>query len=165
MALFKEVDPKRPVNDVETRILQYWKENDIANKSVAVREGSPIWIFYEGPPTANGRPGIHHLMSRTLKDIACRYKTMQGYQVHRKAGWDTHGLPVEIEVEKHRGSPQARDRTFGIEKFAQCRRSVLPMRNSGANLPSHGVLGDKTTVYHHGQRLCGDGLVDPQTLL
>jgi isoleucyl-tRNA synthetase len=127
MALFKEVDPKRPVNDVEARILQYWKENDIANKSVAVREGSPRWIFYEGPPTANGRPGIHHLISRTLKDIACRYKTMQGFQVHRKAGWDTHGLPVEIEVEKHLGlTCKPEIEAYGIEKFnSECRQSVL----------------------------------------
>ncbi len=127
MALFKEVDPKRPVNDVESRILQYWKENDIANKSVAVREGSPRWIFYEGPPTANGRPGIHHLISRTLKDIACRYKTMQGFQVHRKAGWDTHGLPVEIEVEKHLGlTCKPEIEAYGIEKFnSECRQSVL----------------------------------------
>ncbi len=127
MALFKEVDPKRSVNDVENRILQYWKDNDIAMKSVAVREGSPRWIFYEGPPTANGKPGIHHLMSRTLKDIACRYKTMQGFQVHRKAGWDTHGLPVEIEVEKELGLTCKPDiEAYGIEKFnSACRESVL----------------------------------------
>jgi isoleucyl-tRNA synthetase len=127
MAVFKEVDPKRPVNDTEIRILNYWKDNDIANKSVAVREGSPRWIFYEGPPTANGKPGIHHVISRTLKDIACRYKTMQGFQVHRKAGWDTHGLPVEIEVEKQLGLTCKPDiEQYGIEQFNhQCRQSVL----------------------------------------
>lgn len=127
MAVFKEVDPKRPVNDTEIRILNYWKDNDIASKSVAVREGSPRWIFYEGPPTANGKPGIHHVISRTLKDIACRYKTMQGFQVHRKAGWDTHGLPVEIEVEKQLGLTCKPDiEQYGIEQFNhQCRQSVL----------------------------------------
>lgn len=127
MAVFKEVDPKRPVNDTEIRILNYWKDNDIASKSVAVREGSPRWIFYEGPPTANGKPGIHHVISRTLKDIACRYKTMQGFQVHRKAGWDTHGLPVEIEVEKQLGLTCKPDiEQYGIERFNhQCRQSVL----------------------------------------
>jgi isoleucyl-tRNA synthetase len=127
MCVFEEVDPKRPVNDLETSILQYWRNNDIANRSVSVRERRPRWIFYEGPPTANGMPGIHHVLARTLKDIVCRYKTMEGYQVHRKAGWDTHGLPVEIEVEKRLGLSSKQDiEEYGIEEFnKQCRESVF----------------------------------------
>jgi len=127
MSVFKEVDPKQSVNDLEMSILQYWREHDIANKSVSVREGSPKWVFYEGPPTANGRPGIHHVLARTLKDVVCRFKTMQGYQVHRKAGWDTHGLPVEIEVEKQLGLRSKQDiEKYGIEEFnKKCRESVF----------------------------------------
>jgi isoleucyl-tRNA synthetase len=127
MGRFREVDPKRPVNDAENAVLQYWRDNDIPTKSITEREGSPEWIFYEGPPTANGRPGIHHVLSRMLKDVACRYKTMQGYQVRRKAGWDTHGLPVELEVEKKLGlSSKPEIEEYGIEEFnKQCRESVF----------------------------------------
>jgi len=89
--------------EINKQILQFWKEHQCFEKSIQNREGKPKWIFYEGPPSANGLPGIHHVMSRTIKDIFCRYKTMQGYQVHRKAGWDTHGLPVELGVEKELG--------------------------------------------------------------
>ena len=88
---------------VGKEILQFWKENQIFEKSVEVREGSPSFTFYEGPPSANGTPGIHHVMARTIKDIFCRYKTLQGFQVKRKGGWDTHGLPIELQVEKELG--------------------------------------------------------------
>ncbi len=88
---------------VGKEILQFWKENQIFEKSVEVREGSQSFTFYEGPPSANGTPGIHHVMARTIKDIFCRYKTLQGYQVKRKGGWDTHGLPIELQVEKELG--------------------------------------------------------------
>ncbi|HMD13319.1 MAG TPA: class I tRNA ligase family protein, partial [Bacteroidota bacterium] len=101
--MFKELTDKINYSELELSILKFWKERNIFEKSVSTREGKPGFTFYEGPPTANGRPGIHHVMSRTLKDLICRYKTMRGYQVHRKAGWDTHGLPVEIEVEKMLG--------------------------------------------------------------
>ncbi|MDF7818825.1 isoleucine--tRNA ligase [Runella sp. MFBS21] len=84
-------------------ILQFWKDNQIFEKSVEVREGAPSFTFYEGPPSANGTPGIHHVMARTIKDIFCRYKTLRGYQVKRKGGWDTHGLPIELQVEKELG--------------------------------------------------------------
>ncbi|MCL5034544.1 MAG: class I tRNA ligase family protein, partial [Bacteroidetes bacterium] len=90
-------------SDLEHEVLEFWKKNKIFERSVSERAGKPNFTFYEGPPTANGRPGIHHVLARTLKDLVCRYKTMRGYQVHRKAGWDTHGLPVEIEVEKKLG--------------------------------------------------------------
>lgn len=89
--------------DVDARIKAFWKENDIFNKSVTTREGNEPFIFFEGPPSANGLPGIHHVMGRTIKDLFCRFKTQQGYQVNRKAGWDTHGLPVELGVEKALG--------------------------------------------------------------
>ena len=81
-------------------VLDYWNENNVFENSVVNREGNPVFAFYEGPPSANGTPGIHHVMSRTVKDIFCRFKTMEGYQVKRKGGWDTHGLPVELQVEK-----------------------------------------------------------------
>ncbi len=88
---------------IERRILAEWKESRAFEKSVELREGATPFVFYEGPPSANGMPGIHHVIARALKDLVCRYKTMRGYQVKRKAGWDTHGLPVELGVEKELG--------------------------------------------------------------
>ena len=82
------------LSQISKDILNYWTEKDTFAKSVSTREGKTPWVFYEGPPSANGMPGIHHVMARTIKDIFCRYKTLQGYQVKRKAGWDTHGLPI-----------------------------------------------------------------------
>lgn len=124
--MFKELTEKLSYPELEKRILNFWKENRIFEKSISMRAGGPGFTFYEGPPTANGRPGIHHVMSRTLKDLVCRYKTMRGYQVHRKAGWDTHGLPVEIEVEKQLGFKHKDEIVdFGVEKFNKlCRESV-----------------------------------------
>ena len=88
---------------IEQEILAFWEKENMFEKSVSIREGAESFVFYEGPPSANGMPGIHHVISRTIKDLFCRYKTMQGYQVSRKAGWDTHGLPVELGVEKELG--------------------------------------------------------------
>src|SRR6056297_3804140 len=102
MSVFKELG-KIPVKESEKRIADYWEDINILKRSIDTRDGEESFIFYEGPPTANGKPGIHHVLARTLKDSVCRYKTMKGYQVKRKAGWDTHGLPVEIEVEKQLG--------------------------------------------------------------
>jgi len=115
------------VSENEKKISDFWDEIDILQKSVDIREGKEPFIFYEGPPTANGRPGIHHVISRTLKDSVCRYKTMQGYQVKRKAGWDTHGLPVEIEVEKQLNLNNKQEiEDYGIAKFNEkCRESVF----------------------------------------
>ncbi|RKD21460.1 Isoleucyl-tRNA synthetase [Caminicella sporogenes DSM 14501] len=115
------------VSENEKKISEFWDEIDILKKSVEIREDSPSFVFYEGPPTANGRPGIHHVISRTLKDSVCRYKTMKGYKVKRKAGWDTHGLPVEIEVEKELNLKNKQDiENYGIDKFNQkCRESVF----------------------------------------
>ena len=84
-------------------VLTYWQENNIFLRSIAEREGQPQFVFFEGPPSANGHPGIHHVLARSIKDTFNRYKTMKGYQVKRKAGWDTHGLPVELGVEKELG--------------------------------------------------------------
>jgi len=88
---------------LEEEILQFWKENNTFQKSLKIREKSPRFVFYEGPPTANGRPGIHHVLARVFKDLFPRYKTMRGYYALRKGGWDTHGLPVELEIEKELG--------------------------------------------------------------
>ncbi len=111
---------------IEKEILDFWKTQDIFKKSVLTRDEKRPFVFFEGPPTANGRPGIHHVIGRTMKDFACRFKTMQGYRVERKAGWDTHGLPVEIEVEKKLGFTR-KDQIveYGVDKFnALCRKSV-----------------------------------------
>ncbi|MGB2958428.1 MAG: class I tRNA ligase family protein, partial [Bacteroidota bacterium] len=124
--MFKELSDKIVYPSVERDVLDFWKRSDIFAKSIGLREGSPNFTFYEGPPTANGRPGIHHVISRTLKDLVCRYKTMRGFQVHRKAGWDTHGLPVEIEVEKELGlSHKDEIVRYGVAEFnRKCRESV-----------------------------------------
>ncbi len=118
---------ERPVAEVQNEQVEKWKEEDLLKKCVETREGYPSYVFYEGPPTANGMPGIHHVMARTLKDSVCRYWTMKGYQVNRKAGWDTHGLPVEIEVEKQLGMNGKQDiEKYGIKEFNQkCRESVF----------------------------------------
>ncbi len=116
-----------PVKDREHKISEYWNDIDLLKRSIEIREGSEPFVFYEGPPTANGKPGIHHVMARTLKDLTCRYQTMQGHKVIRKGGWDTHGLPVEIEVEKKLGlNNKGEIEDYGIEKFnEQCRESVF----------------------------------------
>jgi len=112
---------------LEEEILDFWQKNRTFEKSIKRRENSPPFIFYEGPPTANGKPGIHHVISRTIKDIVCRYKTMTGHLVRRKAGWDTHGLPVELEVERSLGfSSKQEIIKFGVAEFNQlCRESVF----------------------------------------
>ncbi|HLO71288.1 MAG TPA: isoleucine--tRNA ligase [Flavipsychrobacter sp.] len=112
---------------IEQEVLRLWKENDTFNKSVDGRNGAQPFVFYEGPPSANGMPGIHHVISRTLKDLVCRYKTMQGYQVHRKAGWDTHGLPVELGVEKELGiTKEDIGKKISVEDYnLKCREAVM----------------------------------------
>ncbi len=116
---------------LELEILAWWQKNGVFDKSVATREDGIPFTFYEGPPTANGKPGIHHVMARTVKDLFCRYKTMKGFKVMRKAGWDTHGLPVEIEVEKELGlKGRAEVEKFGLAEYnARCRESVLRYKN------------------------------------
>src|SRR6266540_210626 len=127
MARFEPVDPKVNFPELERRILRFWDEEDIFAKSLKAREGAPQWVFYEGPPTANGKPGIHHTEARAFKDLYPRFKTMTGHSVGRKAGWDCHGLPVELEVEKEIGTKNKRDiEAFGIAEFnRRCRESVV----------------------------------------
>jgi isoleucyl-tRNA synthetase len=124
---FRPVDAKQSFPELEERVLERWRERDVFARSLANREGAPVWSFYEGPPTANGRPGSHHVFARVFKDVYPRYRTMAGYRVPRKAGWDCHGLPVEIEVEKKLGiSSKQEIEEHGIDKFnAACRRSVF----------------------------------------
>ncbi|HEY3552921.1 MAG TPA: class I tRNA ligase family protein, partial [Solirubrobacterales bacterium] len=124
---FEPVDPKQSFPALEERMLARWREEGVFERSLAQREGAPVWSFYEGPPTANGRPGSHHVLARVFKDVYPRYKTMCGYRVPRKAGWDCHGLPVELEVEKQLGiSSKQEIEEFGIAKFNQrCRTSVF----------------------------------------
>ncbi|MCW8803273.1 MAG: isoleucine--tRNA ligase, partial [Ignavibacteriaceae bacterium] len=125
--MYKQGLEKIQYPETEQNILKFWSERKIFKKSIQFRSPEKSFVFYEGPPTANGKPGIHHVMARTLKDIVCRYKTMRGYRVERKAGWDTHGLPVEIEVEKALGIKNKSEiATFGVEKYNQaCRDSVF----------------------------------------
>src|SRR5215217_3344673 len=108
-------------------VLQFWKEKKIFEASVETREGAPSFTFYEGPPSANGTPGIHHVMARSIKDIFCRYKTLQGFQVKRKGGWDTHGLPVELQVEKELGiTKEDIGKTISVEEYNErCRQTVM----------------------------------------
>ncbi|WP_394974585.1 isoleucine--tRNA ligase [uncultured Croceitalea sp.] len=112
---------------VADKVLDYWKENNIFEKSVSTREGKPSYVFYEGPPSANGMPGIHHVMARTIKDIFPRYKTMKGFQVKRKAGWDTHGLPIELGVEKELGiTKEDIGKKISVEEYnAACKKAVM----------------------------------------
>ena len=108
-------------------MLAEWQEKNIFRKSISLREGAPSFVFYEGPPSANGMPGIHHVMARAIKDIFCRYKTMQGFQVKRKAGWDTHGLPVELSVEKSLGiTKEDIGKAISVEEYNKaCREDVM----------------------------------------
>jgi isoleucyl-tRNA synthetase len=126
MAKFQEVDTKVNFPKLEEEVLEFWRQEKIFEKSLQIREGQQRYVFYEGPPTANGRPGIHHVLARVFKDLFPRYKTMKGYYVPRKAGWDTHGLPVEVEVEKKLGFSGKQDiENYGIAEFNKlCRQSV-----------------------------------------
>jgi len=115
------------LTDVADETLQFWEENDIFEKSITSREGKESFVFFEGPPSANGLPGIHHVIGRAIKDIFCRYKTMQGFQVERKAGWDTHGLPIELGVEKELGiTKEDIGKKITIEEYNQaCKKAVM----------------------------------------
>lgn len=108
-------------------VLEYWEKNGIFEQSITTREGNASFTFYEGPPSANGTPGIHHVMARTVKDIFCRYKTLKGYQVKRKGGWDTHGLPVELQVEKELGiTKEDIGKKISVEEYnKKCRETVM----------------------------------------
>ena len=135
MAKFKPlVDTS--VKDAESQVSEYWKKIDILDRTLEKGQNDPSFVFYEGPPTANGNPGIHHVVARTLKDWVCIYKTMSGYQVKRKAGWDTHGLPVELQVEKELGLTNKQQiEEYGIAQFNQkCRESVFTYESKWRNM-------------------------------
>ena len=123
---YRPVDTGQSFPALEERVLSRWKERSIFEKSLALRAGNPEWVFFEGPPTANGRPGVHHVLARVFKDVYPRYKTMRGYFVGRKAGWDCHGLPVELELEKRLGFDHKEQiEAFGVAEFNRlCRESV-----------------------------------------
>src|SRR5450631_504801 len=123
---YKEYE-KLDLPEIGSSVLEQWKTTHAFEKSVHLREGKTPFVFYEGPPSANGLPGIHHVISRTLKDLVCRYKTMRGFQVERKGGWDTHGLPVELGVEKELGiSKEDIGKKISVEEYNQkCREAVL----------------------------------------
>ena len=125
--MFKPVSSRVNFPEVDAGMLQYWKDKDVFRRTETEREDGPLFTLFEGPPTANGSPGIHHVLARVFKDVICRYRTMKGYRVLRKGGWDTHGLPVELEVEKSLGLSTKREvEEYGIEKFNQrCRESVF----------------------------------------
>jgi len=125
--MFKSVSSKLNVTSMEENVLKFWKQREIFKKTLEQREGQPEFVFYEGPPTANGKPGVHHVLARAFKDMFPRYKIMRGYHVSRRGGWDTHGLPVEIEVEKQLGfNSKHQIEEYGIDKFNElCRKSVF----------------------------------------
>jgi isoleucyl-tRNA synthetase len=125
--MFKSVNAKLDVPSMEDNVLKMWKKQDIFAKTVEQRKGKPEYVFYEGPPTANGRPGVHHVLARAFKDMFPRYKTMRGFHVSRRGGWDTHGLPVEIEVEKQLGfNSKHQIEEYGVDKFNElCKNSVF----------------------------------------
>ena len=127
---YAPLPPDRPAAALEEELLARWTDERLFEATQAAREDAPSYVFFEGPPTANGRPGIHHVFARTIKDLFCRHRSMQGFRVDRKAGWDTHGLPVEIEVEKQLGISGKQDiERLGVERFNQlCRESVWRYR-------------------------------------
>src|SRR3954454_4496728 len=124
---YEPVDPAQSFPELEERVLERWRERDVFHESIRRREGGKPFVFYEGPPTANGRPGSHHVLARVFKDVFPRYRTMRGHLVHRKAGWDCHGLPVELEIERELGIKSKEDiEAYGVAEFNQrCRESVL----------------------------------------
>ncbi|MFN8358818.1 MAG: isoleucine--tRNA ligase [Candidatus Kapaibacterium sp.] len=124
--MYTQLPEKLSYPDLEVDVLSFWETNHIFEQSLELRKDAPFFNFYEGPPTVNGKPGIHHLMARTLKDLICRYKTMNGYYVRRQAGWDTHGLPVEIAVEKQLGLVNKSDiEKMGVEKFNRACKEMV----------------------------------------
>ncbi len=148
--MFKPVSPSLDVIKMEEGVLDFWQKQDIFHQSGEQREGQPEYVFYEGPPTANGRPGVHHVLARAFKDIFPRYKTMQGFHVSRRGGWDTQGLPVEIEIEKKLGlSGKQQIEAYGVDKFnAMCRESAFEYIQEWEKLTSRiGFWVDLETAY------------------
>src|SRR5215212_6038384 len=126
----------RAADDLERELLDQWEREDLFKQTLERNAHGKTWVFFEGPPTANGKPGIHHVFARTIKDLFCRHRAMRGYRVARKAGWDTHGLPVEIEVEKQLGiSGKQQIEALGVAEFNRlCRESVFRYRGDWERL-------------------------------
>src|SRR3954452_20772855 len=135
-ANFEPLPPDRPADVIEQEVLAQWEQERLFEQQLAANAESPSFVFFEGPPTANGRPGIHHVFARTIKDLFCRYRAMKGFRVERKAGWDTHGLPVEIEVEKQLGiSGKQQIEELGVAEFnRRCRESVFTYKDDWQKL-------------------------------
>ena len=134
------------LSEVNKEVLRQWDVDDVFHKSMTEREGCPSFIFFEGPPSANGHPGIHHVLARSIKDTFCRFKTMKGFQVKRKAGWDTHGLPVELGVEKELGiTKEDIGKTISIEEY-QCDDVYSGVDRSESQ---DGLLGGYGASIHH----------------
>ena len=154
---------------MEENVLKFWKKQDIFKKTVEQRKGKPEYVFYEGPPTANGRPGVHHVLARAFKDMFPRYKIMRGYHVSRRGGWDTHGLPVEIEVEKQLGfNNKQQIEEYGIDKFNElCRKSVFTYIQDWEKLTDRIAFWvDLETAYvTYDKRIHRIGLVDSEKFL
>ena len=154
--MFKPVSSRLNVNIMEDSMLRFWKHNDIFKKSMQQRQDGPSYVIYEGPPTANGKPGIHHVLARVFKDMFPRYKTMQGYYVDRRGGWDTHGLPVEIEVEKKLKFTNKSDiEAYGVEKFNElCKESAFERIQDWERLTeriAYWVDFDKAYITYHNE--------------
>ena len=132
---YKEYE-KLNLPEIGRTVLDQWKSTHAFQKSIDLREGKTPFVFYEGPPSANGMPGIHHVITRTLKDLVCRYKTMKGFQVKRKGGWDTHGLPIELGVEKELGiTKEDIGKKISVEEYNQkCREAVLRYKDKWDDL-------------------------------
>ena len=149
MSKFKEYK-QLSLSKTHKEVLENWRNNDVFNQSIEGRKGNPTFTFYEGPPSANGMPGIHHVIARTIKDLFCRYKTLKGFQVNRKAGWDTHGLPVELAVEKELGiTKEDIGTTISVEEYNKaCRTNVMKYKGSWEDITEEmGYWVDMKTPY------------------
>ncbi len=148
--MYQKVSTELSFVDREKEVVEFWKKNDIFKKSIKNREGAEIFTFFDGPPTANGKPHIGHVLTRAVKDLIPRYRTMKGYMVQRKAGWDTHGLPVELEVEKSLGiSGKPQIESYGVEEFIkQCKASVFTYQSDWEEMSNHvGFWADMDNPY------------------
>ena len=154
MSQYRQVPAQVDLPALEHAVLDFWEQSKVFAKSLEQSEGRPEWVFYEGPPTANGMPGAHHIEARVFKDVFPRFRTMRGYHVARKAGWDCHGLPVELAVEKELGFNGKKDiEAYGIAEFnAKCRESVTRHTDAFADSHDpHGLLGrPRRRLPHHG---------------
>ena len=167
--MFKPVSSRVSLPEMDAAILDFWKAEDVFHRTESERADGPRFMLFEGPPTANGSPGIHHVLARVFKDVICRHRTMKGFRCLRKGGWDTHGLPVELEIEKELGLTSKREiEEYGIENFNnKCRDSVFRyVKGMGSPHRPHRVLGGHgRPLRHPGKRVHRKRLVDYQAAL